>query len=99
MVCGAHSVGKVVKVPKHQLLHQEEETSQEVLSVANLIVGLEIRDLGVLVMVQWKGIRLGTVRLQVRYLALFSGLRIECCRELWCRLQTRLRSFVAVAVV
>ena len=29
----------------------------------------------------------------------FSGLRIQCCYELWCRLQTRLGSQVAVAVV
>ena len=29
----------------------------------------------------------------------FSGLRILCCYELWCRLQTRLGSQVAVAVV
>ena len=27
-----------------------------------------------------------------------SGLRIQCCRELWCRLQMRLRSGIAVTV-
>ena len=32
------------------------------------------------------------MRLQVRSLALLSGLRIRCCGELWCRLQTRLGS-------
>ena len=32
-------------------------------------------------------------------LALLSGLRIQRCCELWCRLQMRLRSGVAVAVV
>ena len=37
-------------------------------------------------------------RLQVRSLALLSGLRIRSCRELWCRLQTRLRSCVVVAL-
>ena len=31
-------------------------------------------------------------------LALLSGLRIRRCRELWCRLQTRLGSCVAVAL-
>ena len=36
--------------------------------------------------------------LQVRSLAPLSGLRIQRCRELWRRLQTRLRSCVAVAV-
>ena len=30
--------------------------------------------------------------------ALLSRLRIRRCRELWCRLQTRLRSRVAVAL-
>ena len=47
---------------------------------------------------QRKRIRLGTVRLRVQSLASLSGLRIRCCHELWCRLQTRLGSGVAVAV-
>ena len=37
------------------------------------------------------------MRLRVRSLALLSGLRIWHCHELWCRLQTRLGSCVAVA--
>ena len=51
---------------------------------------------GVPVVAQWKQTQLGTLRLQVQSLAPLSGLRI--C-ELWCRLQTWLRSCVAVAVV
>ena len=43
-------------------------------------------------------IRLGTMRLRVRSLPLLSGLTIRRCRELWCRLQTRLGSGVAVAL-
>ena len=39
------------------------------------------------------------MRLRVRSLALLSGLKIWRCRELWCRLQTRLGSGVAVALV
>ena len=39
------------------------------------------------------------MRLQVRSLALFSGLRIWHCHELWYKSQTRLGSRVAVAVV
>ena len=39
-----------------------------------------------------------TMRLWVLSLALLSRLRIQCCRELWCRLQTRLVSRVAVAL-
>ena len=44
-------------------------------------------------------IQLGTMRLQAGPLALLSGLRIQCCRELWYRSQTWLGSEVAVAVV
>ena len=54
---------------------------------------------GVPVEVQWKQIQLGTMRLQVQSLALLRELRTRCCCELRCRLQTRLRSGIAVAVV
>ena len=47
---------------------------------------------------QQKRIRLGTMRWWVRPLASLSGLGIQCCRELWCRSQTRLGSCVAMAV-
>ena len=53
---------------------------------------------GVPVMAQWKRIRLGAMRLRVPSLASLSGLRIWCCRELWCRSQMRLGSHMAVAV-
>ena len=36
-------------------------------------------------MVQQKQIQLGTMKLQVRTLALLRGLRIWRCHELWCR--------------
>ena len=48
------------------------------------------------VVVQQKRIWLGTMRLQVWSLALHSGLRIQCCRELWSWLQTWLGSGIAV---
>ena len=38
------------------------------------------------------------MRMWVRSLASLSGLRIRCCHELWCKLQTRLGSGLAVAV-
>ena len=38
------------------------------------------------------------MRTWVQSVALLSGLRIWCCRELWCRVQTWLGSVVAVAV-
>ena len=47
---------------------------------------------GVSIVVQWKWIRLVTMRLRVWSLASLSGLRIWRCRELWCRLQTWLGS-------
>ena len=46
------------------------------------------RHLGVPVLAQGKRIRLGIMRLRVRFLALLSGLRIQLCRELWYRSQT-----------
>ena len=39
------------------------------------------------------------MRTQVRSLALLSGLSIQCCHELWCRLQMWLGSLVAMAVM
>ena len=52
--------------------------------------------MGVLIVAQRKQIRLGTMRLQVPSLASLSGLRVQRCRDLWCKM--RLRSGVAVAV-
>ena len=49
-------------------------------------------------MAQRKGIRLGTVRLQIGSLASLRGLGIQSCHELWCRLKTQLRSGIAVAL-
>ena len=40
-----------------------------------------------------------SMRMWFQSLALLSGLRIWHCGELWCRLQTRLGSGIAVAVV
>ena len=53
---------------------------------------------GVPVVAQRKRIRLGTMRLRVRSLTSLRELRIWRCCELWCRLQTWLRSGVAMAV-
>ena len=53
---------------------------------------------GVPIMVQQKGTQLGTMRLQVRSLALHSRLRIQHFSELWCRSQMWFRSCVFVAV-
>ena len=60
---------------------------------------LRTPQLGVPIRVQQKRIRLGTMRLQVQFLALLSGLRIWRYPELWCRSQTQFGSRVAVAVV
>ena len=53
---------------------------------------------GVPIVVQWKQIQLGTLRLWVRSLASLSGLKIWHCHKLWCRSQMRLGSGIAVAV-
>ena len=50
-------------------------------------------------MAQRKRIQLGTMRLQIRSLAPLSGLRIRCCRKLWCRSQMGLGSHIAAATV
>ena len=43
--------------------------------------------------------RLVSTRMQIRFLASLTGLRIWCCCELWCRSQTQLESGIALAVV
>ena len=48
-------------------------------------------------MVQRKLIQLVSMRMWVQSLASLSGLGIQRCRELWCRLQMRLRSCAAAA--
>ena len=52
---------------------------------------------GIPVQVQWKQIRLVSVRMLVQSLALLSGLRIWRCHQLWCRSQTWFGSQVAMA--
>ena len=52
---------------------------------------------GVPVMARQKWIWLGTMRSRVQSLASLSGLRIQRCQELWCRLQTWLGSGVAMS--
>ena len=48
---------------------------------------------------QQKQNQLVSTRMRVRSLASLSGLKIQRCRELWCRLQRWLGSGIAVAVV
>ena len=64
------------------------------------LLALLLNDIrGVTIVAQQKRIQLGTMRLQVRTLALLSGLRIWGCHELQCRSQRQLGSGIAVAVV
>ena len=49
-------------------------------------------------LVQWKWIRLVTMKLRVRSLASLSGSVTWRCCELWCRSKTQLRSRIALAV-
>ena len=50
-------------------------------------------------MAQGKRTQLVSMRMQARFLASTSGLRIHHGRELWCRLQMRFRSHIALFVV
>ena len=50
-------------------------------------------------MAQQQQTQLVSMRTCVRSLALLSGLRSQCCQELWCRSQMQLGSSVAVAMV
>ena len=51
------------------------------------------------IVAQQKRIQLVSMRIQVQFLALFSGSRIWCCCELWCRSQKWPGSYITVAVV
>ena len=53
---------------------------------------------GVSLVAQWLMNATRNHEVRVRFLALLSGLRIQRCRELWCRLQMRLRSHIAVSL-
>ena len=54
---------------------------------------------GYLIVAQCGRIQLVSLGMWLRSLALLSGLRIQCCHEMWCRSQMQLRSDIAVAVV
>ena len=54
---------------------------------------------GIPVVAQWQWIRPVSMRTQVRSPVLLSGLRLQHCRELWCRLQMQLGSRVAVSTM
>ena len=60
---------------------------------------LNLRRGGVPIMAQQRRIWLASIRTQVQSMALLSELTIQHCLEPWCRLQTQLRSSIAVAVV
>ena len=80
---------------RKQLIEANTEMAQ--------MLGLSEQDfkmamVGIPVMAQRKQISLASMRTQLRSLASLSGLRIQHCCELWCRLQMRLGSGVAVAL-
>ena len=64
----------------------------------DLLFSLKLFPLGVPVMAQ-QLTNLISLRMRVRSLASLSGLRIQCCCELWCRLQMQLGCHAAVALV
>ena len=59
---------------------------------------LKIETLGVSVVAQWLTNPTRNHEVAGSVLPLLSGLTVWRCRELWCRLQTRLRSCIVVAL-
>ena len=84
-------------VPDLKKKKKEREREREYRNIANHR-SIQKLCLGVPIMGQQKRARLGTMRLQVRFLASLSGFRIQRCHELWYRPQW-LGSGIAVAVV
>ena len=76
------------------------QNSSSGFTLPNIIFILTLKILcpGVLVMAQWLTNQLASMRTRVRSLASLSGMRIQHCHELWCSLQTWLRSRVAVVL-
>ena len=74
------------------------KNEDRVLSMKELQDNYRRHILGAPVLAQWKQIWLVSKRMQHQSLASLSGLRIWCCCQLWCRLQTWLWSHIAVAV-
>ena len=60
----------------------------QILPIGGIKFSINNRCVGGPIVAQRKRIRLETTRLCVRSLALLSGLRIQCCCELWCGLGT-----------
>ena len=77
----------------------ESRVLKSICTIMFIAALFKIAKSGVPVVVQWKWIRLVTLRLRVQSLASLSGLRIWSCCELWYRLQMWLGSGIAVAVV
>ena len=80
----SHNTADIVKVRSGDLAGCFGKENHPLFFLPNKYV-LRTHHLGVPVVVQWKRIRLGTMRWRVRSLASLSGLRIQRCCELWCR--------------
>ena len=85
------------RLPQVQVISEQYRQQRFKGMASSKIIKIEVT--GVPVVVQQKLIRLGTMRLRVQYLASPSELRIQHCRELWCKSQMWLGSGVAVALV
>ena len=76
------------------VLYQSLQSSK----IGRLALTSKVTLFGIPIMVPRKQILVGTMRLWAWSLASLSGLRIQRCCELWCRLQMQLGSGIAVAV-
>ena len=81
--CHFHHILFIRKMLVWSALTQEKEIRIYLLKGKLSRNALKYKSQGVPVEAKQKRIRLGTMRLQVRSLASLSGLRIQCCHELW----------------
>ena len=97
----AGSSPKKGKKTKKKRKKPSEETKQSLEAGSDMtqILNYQKRNLGVPIVTQQVKTLLVSMRMQIRSLASLSGLRIRRYRKLQCRLQMRLGSGVAVAVV
>ena len=85
---------RIAKIKKKKIKCFEDTEKLE-----HCVLLMRVLNRGVLVLAQWEQIWLASMKTQVQSLASLSGLRVQHCCDLWCSLQTWLRSGIAVAVV
>ena len=93
LIVKSQSQGENLKSTNREVTHSKERIFNKINNFLSETME------GVPLLAQRKRIWLGSMRTQVRSLALLSGLRIRHCHEFWCRAQIQLGSGVGVAVM